>query len=83
MQKLSHDFLKQIQPEYPEKLSVEYKRNNDAIPLKMADKYPFSIAMGMSGGEPIPLKSNEDIQMERKISESHPVIEDVTEEEKQ
>lgn len=80
MQQITTEFLKKIQPEYPEKLSVEYKRAGDAIPMKMSDKYPFSIPLEMNKGDPIVLKSREDVQMERKISESHPLIEDVEEE---
>lgn len=48
--------------------------------MKMSDKYPFSIPLEMNKGDPIVLKSREDVQMERKISESHPLIEDVEEE---
>ena len=46
MKQVVNDFLKQIQPSYPEKLSVEYKREGqEAIPLKMADKYDSSIPL--------------------------------------
>ena len=46
MKQIVKDFLQQIQPSYPEKLSVEYKREGqEAIPLKMADKYESSIPL--------------------------------------
>ena len=53
MQQISTEFLKKIQPEYPQKLSVEYSRSGEAIPLQMGDKYPFSIAMEMNQKHPI------------------------------
>ena len=46
MKQIVKEFLQQIQPSYPEKLSVEYKREGqEAIPLKMADKYESSIPL--------------------------------------
>ena len=53
-------FLKKIQPEYPEKLHVEYSRQG-AIPMGMADVYPGAIAMEMGSKNPvIPLKSKDE-----------------------
>ena len=57
MKSLIGGFLQEIQPEYPRKLSVEYNRHENAIPLgmrdimadpvplQMADKYPNPIPM--------------------------------------
>ena len=40
-------FMKQVQPEYPQKVSVEYKREGEglhnAIPMPMADVFPDPI----------------------------------------
>ena len=53
-------FLKKIQPDYPEKLHVEYSRQG-AIPMGMADVYPGAIAMEMGSKNPvIPLKSKDE-----------------------
>ena len=54
MKMIIHNFLQQIQPEYPRKLSVEYNRtgSKEAIPLKMADRYAQKIPMGMSDKYP-------------------------------
>ena len=48
---LIDDFLQRIQPEYPSKLSVEYKGPfcGDAIPMGWKDKYDFSIPMDNLG----------------------------------
>ena len=60
MKQIVTNFLQQIQPSYPEKLSVEYKREGEeAIPLKMADKYD-PIPLEMKQGETIILMSEED-----------------------
>ena len=65
MKGIINEFLQQIQPAYPEKLSVEYKREGDnAIPLKMAEKYSEAIPLEMSKGETIVLKSKEESQNE-------------------
>ena len=65
MKGIINEFLQQIQPAYPEKLSVEYKREGDnAIPLKMAEKYSEDIPLEMSKGETIVLKSKEESQNE-------------------
>ena len=50
---LIYQFLQKIQPAYPQKLSVEYKREGDegtqAIPLGMADVYPEAIPLSSDG----------------------------------
>ena len=57
---LTHEFLQKIQPEYPQKLSVEYKREGEIIPLKMNDKYPDPIPMEMGQKhDVIPLMSRD------------------------
>ena len=61
MKQIVKDFLQQIQPSYPEKLSVEYKREGqEAIPLKMADKYESSIPLEAAVNETIVLMSKTD-----------------------
>ena len=50
-------------PDYPKQLHVEYKRQGDAIPLGMANVYPYAIPMEMYKGEPIILKSKEDSEI--------------------
>ena len=40
-----YEFLQKIQPEYPHKLSVEYARTGEAIPLSMAEKVGYPIPM--------------------------------------
>ena len=58
------DFLKNLQPDYPQKLQVEYKREGDqAIPLGMANVYPNAIAMGMDSGKPIAMGTKSDMEM--------------------
>jgi len=64
MKSIIGDFLQQIQPEYPRKLSVEYNRHENAIPIRMkdliaepvalhmADKYPAAIPMDEKHDEP-------------------------------
>ena len=78
MKMIINDFLQQIQPEYPRKLSVEYNRggSKDAIPLSMADRYAEKIPMGMSDKYPglIPMP---DIQKKDSSKEDDPKIEEV------
>ena len=45
-QQIIHNFLLKLQPEYPKKISVNYDRGGEAIP------------MPMYAGEPIPLEQN-------------------------
>jgi hypothetical protein len=76
--------LKKIQPEYPEKLSVEYMRHQgqggDAIPMGMADVYSEAIPMGQADRHPqaIPMPSSEDqhSKLMRKDSMEPTIIEE-------
>lgn len=52
MKEIIYEFLQQIQPDYPRKLSVEYNREGEAIPMKMADLMADPIAMGMADKYP-------------------------------
>ena len=65
MKNIIGDFLQKIQPEYPEKLSVEYKRQGEsAIPLAMKDVYPDAIAMKMADKHPvIALQGDQDFEL--------------------
>jgi len=48
MKCLIDDFMSKFQPNYPHKLSVEYKREGEeAIPLGMQDKYSNAIPLEM------------------------------------
>ena len=63
-QEIVDNFLKSIQPSYPEKLQVEYKREGDnAIPLGMGSVYKDAIALPMDSGKPIALGTKEDMEM--------------------
>ena len=63
-QEIVDSFLKSIQPSYPEKLQVEYKREGDnAIPLGMGSVYKDAIALPMDSGKPIALGTKEDMEM--------------------
>ena len=73
MKTIIHSFLKKIQPEYPEKLSVEYKRTGSAIPLSMADKYAESIALAMGDKYQQPIL----MQAANRKDSIGPVIEEV------
>ena len=73
MKDIIYYFMKQIQPEYPKKLGVEYNRMGDAIsptaiPLGMADLMPDPIPMAMADKYPsaIPMQM-EDASPEPKI----------------
>jgi len=63
---LINDFLQQIQPEYPEKLSVEYTRPGaQAIPMPMSDVYKDAIPLGMASKYPtIPMGNAETAEYE-------------------
>ena len=55
-----NDFLQQIQPDYPEKMSVEYTRPGQAIPMPMGDVYKDAIPLSMAEKYPtIPMKNSE------------------------
>merc|ERR1712159_610650 len=63
MEQLVETFLQKIQPEYPNKISVEYLREGEkAIPMGMADVYNQAIQLGQADvhPNPIPLGENED-----------------------
>ena len=58
MEQLVEGFLQKIQPEYPNKISVEYKREGEqAIAMGMADVYNEAIELGQADvhSEPIAL----------------------------
>ena len=55
-----HNFLLKLQPEYPKKISVNYDRGGEAIPMPMDSGEP--IALEMFKGEPIVLMSEEEFQ---------------------
>mmetsp|Transcript_4580 Transcript_4580/g.6950 ORF Transcript_4580/g.6950 Transcript_4580/m.6950 type:complete len:130 (-) Transcript_4580:42-431(-) len=59
---LINEFLSKIQPEYPQKLSVEYKGPaSEPIPLSMKNVYDKPVALGMKEKhEVIPLAENEE-----------------------
>ena len=48
MKSIIHTFMQKLQPEYPEKLSVDYKREGETIPLNMADRIPDPVPMHMA-----------------------------------
>ena len=56
-----NEFIQQIQPDYPEKLSVEYTRAgvSQAIPMPMADVYKEAIPLGMASKYPTIPMGNE------------------------
>ena len=55
-----HDFLLKLQPEYPKKISVNYDRGGEAIPMPMDSGEP--IPLEMFKGDPIILMSEEEYQ---------------------
>lgn len=56
-QQIIHNFLLKLQPEYPHKISVNYDRGGDPIPMPMDAGEP--IALEMFKGEPIALPDRE------------------------
>ena len=60
-----HNFLLKLQPQYPKKISVDYERSGEPIPMPMDSGEP--IPLEMFKGEPIPLhqfgERGEDEQM--------------------
>ena len=52
-----HNFLLKLQPEYPKKITVNYDRGGEAIPMPMDSGEP--IALEMFKGDPIELLSQE------------------------
>lgn len=52
MKSIIHNFLLKLQPEYPKKITVNYDRGGEAIP------------MPMDAGEPIPLEMFKGVPIE-------------------
>ena len=70
MKEITNNFMKQIQPDYPRKLSVEYTRHeNEAIPLKMADLIPEPIPMPMADKYPDAIPIDDHGEAHPKITE--------------
>ena len=60
MKQVIYNFLLKLQPEYPKKISVNYDRGGEAIPMPMDSGEP--IALEMFKGNPIELMSREEIE---------------------
>ena len=58
MKQVIYNFLLKLQPEYPKKISVNYDRGGEAIPMPMDSGEP--IALEMFKGDPIALLSREE-----------------------
>ena len=58
MKQIIHNFLLKLQPEYPKKISVNYDRGGEAIPMPMDSGEP--IPLEMFKGDPIMLMSREE-----------------------
>ena len=77
MKQIIHNFLLKLQPEYPKKISVNYDRGGEAIPMPMDAGEP--IALEMFKGEPIVLMSQEEfenLQEKSHEAESKPKMEE-------
>ena len=74
MKQVIYNFLLKLQPEYPKKISVNYDRGGEAIPMPMDSGEP--IALEMFKGDPISLLSREGFEH----LHSEAVVEDVMEE---
>ena len=57
MKAIINDFLLKLQPEYPKKITVNYDRGGEPIPMPMDSGEP--IPMEMDKGNPIPLAQQE------------------------
>ena len=81
MKQIIQNFLLKLQPEYPKKISVNYDRGGEAIPMPMDSG--DAIPLEMFKGDPIMLMSREELQHQ---FESHALegaqVEDVEEEAK-
>ncbi len=53
LKEIIHNFMVKLQPKYPQKISVNYDRGGEAIPMPMDSGEP--IPLEMFKGEPIPL----------------------------
>jgi hypothetical protein len=73
MKQIIHNFLLKLQPEYPNKVSVNYDRGGDPIPMPMDSGEP--IALEMFKGDPIMLMSKEEFE-HLKEAEVHELGED-------
>lgn len=62
MKAIIHNFLQKLQPEYPKKITVNYDRGGEAIPMPMDSGEP--IPLEMFKGEPIILVSEEEFKKE-------------------
>ena len=62
MKAIVHNFLLKLQPEYPKKITVNYDRGGEAIPMPMDSGEP--IPLEMSKGEPIELPSEDEFVKE-------------------
>ena len=60
MKQIIHNFLLKLQPEYPKKVTVNYERSGEAIPMGMDSGEP--IPLEMNKGDPIELMSQDDVQ---------------------
>lgn len=60
MKQIIESFLVKLQPEYPKKISVNYDRGGEAIPMPMDSGEP--IALEMFKGDPIMLMSQEEFE---------------------
>ena len=59
MKQIIHNFLLKLQPEYPKKVSVNYDRGGEAIPMPMDSGE--AIPLEMFKGDPIMLMSMEEL----------------------
>jgi len=62
MKSIIHNFLQKLQPEYPKKITVNYDRGGEAIPMPMDSGEP--IPLEMLKGDPIILVSEEEFKKE-------------------
>ena len=62
MKQIIYNFLTKLQPEYPKKITVNYERSGEAIPMPMDSGDP--IPLEMFKGDPIPLHSKDDEETE-------------------
>ncbi len=82
MKQIIQNFLLKLQPEYPKKISVNYDRGGEAIPMPMDSGE--AIPLEMFKGDPIMLMSKEEM-FQNQVEESlggGAMVEDVEEEAK-
>eukprot|EP00347_Sterkiella_histriomuscorum_P004123 403361667 len=63
LKSIIYNFIKRLQPEYPDKIEVQYARPDVAIPMPMDSGEP--IVLEMFKGEPIALKSVEMAELDQ------------------